>query len=168
MKLLESDDARPRQACYDPAQPRVKCAYSARGEFKIRRRHAILPQDFCPKATFPFRAAGKTRNGGHWVDEKGEGALSEQCDFLGVPRHSFSTTSCSFAFLVKSLKCLPLLFSIRTVATESSVEAVTFASRELQSDTQRVLFSAPSWPPILARLCRGMSRLHSQLGCGYH
>jgi hypothetical protein len=34
-----------------------------------------VPQKFCPKPTFPFEAAMKTRNEGNAVDEKNEGSI---------------------------------------------------------------------------------------------
>jgi hypothetical protein len=73
-----------------------------------------VPQKFCPKPTFPFEAAMKTRNEGNAVDEKNEGSIKGA---IGIPLRSLPFRFNDVALRRvprKSIESLPLLFSIPT------------------------------------------------------
>ena len=57
-----------------------------------RRRLAIRAARFGPETDLRFTARDEINKRGNRADEKCEGALREQQEFLCVPRHSFSMT----------------------------------------------------------------------------
>jgi hypothetical protein len=76
-----------------------------------------VPQKFCPKPTFPFEAAMKTRNEGNAVDEMNEGSIKGA---IRIPLRSSPFLFNDVALRrvpCKSIESLLLLFSIPTAPT---------------------------------------------------